>query len=67
MIVTDHEVTFNKLEDGMKWAEVTQSAPDQHAKRSEKKIDTIKRKMSAILVSLPYKLPFSLYTDVGLS
>ena len=65
VIVTDHEVTFSKLEDGLKWAEVTQSAPDQHAKRAEKKIDTIKRKMSAILVSLPYKLPFSLYTDLA--
>jgi len=59
VIVTDHEVTFHKLQDCMKWAEVTQSAPDQHAKSAENKIDTVERKVSAILVSLPYKLPFS--------
>jgi hypothetical protein len=59
-IVTDHEVTFQNLEEGMKFVEVTQSAPDQHAKQAGK-IDIIKRKMSAVLVSLPYRLILSLH------
>jgi hypothetical protein len=64
-IVTDHEEVYKQLEISMKWAEVSQSAPDQHAKRAERKVDTIKRKMSAAIFGLPYHLPPSLYTELA--
>ena len=49
-VVTDKNTSLSN-EVAMKWAEVTQSAPDQHAKRAERKVD--------------YILPCSLFTELA--
>jgi len=63
-ITTDHEITYHKLEEVIQWANVSQSAPDQHAKQVERKIRTLRGKMRTVIQSLPYQLPTKLYREL---
>ena len=64
VIKTDHEPVLRKLEHAIDWCEVQQSSPDGFSKKSERKIQTLKSKMNAVLANLEYKLPDFLYPSL---
>lgn len=65
-IMTDSEQTFKALETEIRMLGIQAfyTTPYQHAQRIERYIQTINKRMSSVLASLPYVLPHRLYAEL---